>query len=240
MSPELVHQHPLRHELDVAGFEIADLKGPEGKPDQTVDAQSELGEHALHFAVLAFLQAERQPDIRPLNLVDDGLDRAVAHTFDGDAVLQLVEVCLCDAAPCAHAVAPRPAGGRKFEQPGEFTVIREKQKPLGVDVEAAHGNDAGNVVRQFLENGRPALGVLRRGYEPGGLVIAPEPRRLLRRQRLAVHDDGLAAGDIEGRAFQHLAIHRDAALLDELFRLAARADARPRDDFRDAVACRGA
>ena len=48
-------------------------------------------EDLAHLAVLALAQAEREPDVGALRLVERGLDGAIAHAVDGDAVLELVE-----------------------------------------------------------------------------------------------------------------------------------------------------
>ena len=129
-----------------------------------------MGEHALDLAVLAFAEAERQPDIAALDLVDGRLDRAVEDAVDGDAVLQRVERGLRDRAVGADAVAAEPAGRRQFEDAGEAAVIGEEQEALGVDVEAADGDDARQVRRQRGEDRRPAFGVAGGGDQAFRLV----------------------------------------------------------------------
>jgi len=240
MGPELIHQHAVRHLLHFTLDEIADLERTEGEADQAVDGEAEGGQHALHLAVLAFLEREGQPDVGALHLVERGFDGAVAHALDLDAVLQAVETFLRDVAPGADAVAPRPARRRKFEKAREFAVIGEKEEALGVDVETADRDDAGHVVRQALEDRRAAFRILRGRHQAGGLVIAPEPRRLELRQRLAIDDDAVFRRHVEGRARQKLAVDGDLAFLDQAFGVAARADAGARDDFCDALAFGGA
>ena len=236
MGTELVHQDPVRHLRHLAFSKIANLEGPERQPDQTIDLQAQRTEHALHLAVLAFLQADRQPDVRALYLVELRLDRSVAHAFDRDAVLQLVEIGLGDCAPGAHAVTPRPAGGRQFEQPRQGAVIGQQQQAFGIDIETADRNHARHAGRQALEDRRATFGILRRRHESGRLVIAPEPCRLLLRQGLAVDDDCLATGHVEGGALQHLAVNRHTTVGNQLLGLATRTDAGAGDDLGNALA----
>src|SRR5690606_35856494 len=109
MGAELVHQHTVWHLLHLAGLQIADLEWTVREPDQPVHAKPERAEHALHFTVLAFLEAERQPDIRTLHLVERRFDGPVANALDRDAAFQPFEIGLRHRAKGAHAVAPRPA-----------------------------------------------------------------------------------------------------------------------------------
>ena len=134
----------------------------------------------------------REPDVGALHLVERGLDRAVAHAVDLDAVLELVERLLRDGAVRAHAVAAHPAGGGQLQVAGERAVVGEQQQALGVEVEPADGDDARQVLGQRVEHGRAALRVAVRGDEALGLVVAPQPRRLGGGQRLAVDQDAVA------------------------------------------------
>src|SRR5690606_8998043 len=109
MCAELVHQHTFRHGFRFARLHVADLEGAEGEPDQAVDLEAQRTEHALHFAILAFLEAKREPHIRTLHLVECRLDGAVAHALNRDAAFELVEIGLCDRAESAHAVAACPS-----------------------------------------------------------------------------------------------------------------------------------
>ena len=104
-------------------------------------------EDALDLAVLAFAQAERDPDVVALDAVEPRLDRAVLHAVDGDAVGELVEVGLLDVAMRADAVAPQPAGVGVRDDLGEAAVVGEEQKPLGVDVEPADGDGPRQLLR---------------------------------------------------------------------------------------------
>ena len=173
-----------------------------------------------------------------LAAVERRLDRAVEDAVDGDAVGQRVERLLGDLAVGAHAVAPEPAGRRQFEQARQAAVVGQEQQALGVDVEAADGDDARHLRRQRGEYGRPALRVARGGDQPFRLVIEPQPRALARRQRDAVDGDAVRRADIDGGRGQHAAVDGDAAVGDPAFGVAARAEAGAGDHLGDPLAGR--
>src|SRR5262245_53985699 len=102
---QLLAQRPRPHLVDGALGTLAQLKRAERHPDQPVHRQPEVAEHVLDLTVLALADRKRQPDVAPLRAIDRGLDRAIAHTVDGDATAQRVERTLLDPATRAHAVA---------------------------------------------------------------------------------------------------------------------------------------
>ena len=136
----------------------------------------------------------------------------------------------------AHPVAAQPTGRRQFEHPREAAVVGEEQQALGVDVEPADRDDARQVRRQGVENGRPPLGIAGGGDEAAGLVEQEEPGALGRGEPLAVDPDVVLVGHVVGGALEHLAVDGDAALGDPGLRLAARAQARARHHLGDAAA----
>ena len=107
--------------------------------------------------------------------------------------------------------------------PREIAVVCEKEKALGIEVEPAHRNQPGQVLRQGVEDGRPSLGVFVRRHPALRLVIAPKPGRLpasreaSRRQALypkAKHQRG---------AFYDRAIHGHALFPNQDFGVPPRA-----------------
>ena len=86
------------------------------------------------------------------------------------------------------------------------------------------------------ENGVAALLVALGGDEPERLVVAPEPHRLGGGERLAVDGDLVVAGDVQRRARDHPAVHRDPAGGDHRLGHPARGDAGPRQPPRDPLA----
>ena len=76
---KLVGEHARADLLDRAFRQIAELERPEGEPDQPVHLQAEVLEDALHLAVLALAQPQRDPDVVALRAVDLGLDGAVVR-----------------------------------------------------------------------------------------------------------------------------------------------------------------
>ena len=89
---------------------------------------------------------------------------------------------------------------------------------------------------QVGEDGGAALFVLVGGHQAGWLVVAPQARGFGLGQRLVVHLDDVVLGDIEGGRGDDHAVQLHPALQDQLFSVAARADAGAGDDFCDAFA----
>nr|CAI0336319.1 hypothetical protein SHINE37_40173 [Rhizobiaceae bacterium] len=232
---ELVAQRAAADLLGMAFRQFAELERAVGDADQAVHVEAERAEHVLDLAVLAFAKPQRQPDIGALRLVERRIDRAVEHAVDGDALLQLVEIGLLDLAVGAHAVAPQPAGGRQLQHAREAAVIGQEQEAFGVDVEAADGHDARQVLGQVLENGRAALGVGIGRHQAGRLVVEPEARALDAADRHAVHFDMIGKRGVEHGRVQHRAVHADPALHDHALDIAARGDAGARQELGDAL-----
>ena len=140
----------------------------------------------------------------------------------------------------AHAVAPQPTGCGQFEQTREPAVIGEQQQALGVDVEAAHGDHAGQGLGQHVENGRAPLGVTDRGDEAARLVEEPEPCALAMGHGRAIDHHLVLGAHIEGGAVDDDAIHLDPARRDPFLGVAARAQAHAGHDLGDALLALGA
>ncbi len=211
-----------RHFLDLAGRQIAQVQGAVGDADQPVHLQPQGLEHLAHLAVLALGQADAHPDVRARAALDPGLDRAVGDALDGDPRLQAVELLLGGAAIGPGAVAAHHAGGRQFQLPGQSAVVGQEQQALGVQVQAADGDHPRQVLGKAAEHGGPALGVVVGGDQAGGLVIAPEPRRLAVGHHLAVQREDVLGAHIDGRAGEHLAVQRHPPGLDQPLGLAPR------------------
>ena len=124
-----------------------------------VHGETEMAEHVAHLAVLALADREGEPDVGALLAVERRLDRPVADAVDGDAAAQRIERGLRHRAVRAHAIAPQPAGRGQFEHAREAAVIGQEQQAFGVEVEPADADEARQVLRQALEDGRPALRV---------------------------------------------------------------------------------
>ena len=162
---ELVAQHAGFDLFERAFGDLAELERPEGEPDQPVDLEPQMFEHALDLAVLALAQAHGEPAIGALRAVERRLDPGVIDAIDRDALAQPVERGLVGLALGAHAIAPQPAGRRQFEHAREAAVVGQQQQPLGVDVEPADADEARRVrpmLAQIIEDGLPPLGVAAR------------------------------------------------------------------------------
>jgi len=220
---QLVRKHPSLHRLHGAGRQVEQLEWPEGDADQPVHRQPETVEDGTHLAILAFAQSQHEPHIGALHLFQRGLDGSVAHAADLDPVLELVERLLRHRPMCPHAIAPQPAGRRQLEMPGQRPVVGKQQQPLGVEIQAADGDDARHLLGQRLEHGRTALRIAVGGDPALRLVVAPQARRRRRRQGVTVDQDAVGGGNVTGGALEDLAVYGDAPALDPALRLAPRA-----------------
>ena len=88
-----------------------------------------------------------------------------------------------------HPVLAHPAGRGQLQPPLQRAVVGQQQQPLGIEVEPPDADHPRHLRRQMREHRVAALLVALDGDEPDRLVVAPQPRRLGRRQRLAVDGD---------------------------------------------------
>ena len=222
--------------LNVALIEIAQLERPERHADEPVHLEVERLQDLAHLAVLAFADADGEPDIGALFTVERRFDRPIMHARDRDAGAQPVERRLHHAPQSAHAIAPQPAGRRQFEHARQTAVIGEQQQPFGVDVEPADADQPRQILGQRGEDGRASLRVGIRGHQAARLVIAEQPRALAGTQRLAVHRDAVGRRDVERGRGNHRPIDGHAPSGDPGLGLAPRGQPRPRHDLGDAFA----
>ncbi len=142
-----------------------------------------------HFAVFAFADKQRNPDVVALIPFEPGFDGAIVHIVDRQAIGKRVEGRLIRIAICPHAIAPRPPCRRQFHVPRKIAVVCQEQQTFSVVVEPPHGNQARQIFRQSLENGRPAFRILVRRDPALGLVVTPQARRFPKRKQRAVNHD---------------------------------------------------
>ncbi len=236
---QLIAQHAGAHLFDLAFAEFAQLKRPEGNADEPRDGQTQMFEHALDLAILAFSEPHRQPAIGALLAIELGVDAGIAHAVDRHAFGELIEHRLIGFAMRAHAIAPEPARRRQFENAGEAAVVRQQQQAFGIDIEPADAHQPrrlGRMLSQKIEDRRPAFRVLMGRDKPARLMKEKEPRALTLRQGLAIDNDLIAGLDNHRRGRQRFAIDRDAALGDPRLGVAARAETGPGNDLGDAIA----
>ncbi len=227
---QLVFQH-LCLDLFHRGFRhFTQLERPEGHADEAVHIEAKGGQNVLHLAVLAFAQRDRQPAIVALHPVQRRFDGAIFDPVDDNALGQTLQPFGIDMAMGPHTITAQPACGRQFHHAREATIIGEQQQAFGVDIEAAHCHDARQIIRQGIENRRATLRVIGGGDKATRLVEQPEPCALPLRQGAAIDQHLVLIGHIDSRGGEHLAIQHNAASLDPLFRLAARAQAHTSQD----------
>ncbi len=232
---ELVLEHRRTDFLDRPFGQIVELERAERQTDQAVHLQAEMIEDLFDFAVLAFAQAQSQPDIVALFALQLGFHRTVMHAVDGDAIAQGIEIGLGDFAIGPDAVTAEPAGIGQFDHPRQAAIIGQQQQPFGIDVEAADRHHTRQALRQGTEHGRATFGIPCGRDQTARLVIEKQPCPFALGQGIAVDQNDIALGDIECRTGQHHAIDGDAAFLDPHFGIAARAEARTCHDFGNAV-----
>src|SRR6202030_408881 len=85
---ELVVEHLLRHLLDRAAREVAELERPVGEAAQPGDRISQMYENAAALAILALLQRQCNPGVGALLAFELGADRAVDDSVDSGAARQ--------------------------------------------------------------------------------------------------------------------------------------------------------
>ncbi len=235
---ELLAQHTLLDRLHRSRREVEQLEGPKRHADQPVHGQAQVLQDGAHLAILAFAQADEEPYVRALRLLQDSLDGAVADTGDLDAVLQLVERLLRDGAVRPHAVAPQPAGGGQFEMPGERAIVGEEEQPFGIEIEAADRDHPGRLGGQRVEHRGAPLRVVVGRHQALWLVIAPQPGGLGGGQRGTVDEDFVARGDVPSRGLQRLPVDGNPPLVDPALGLTARAQTRAGQCLGDAHGAR--
>lgn len=225
--------HPRADLLDLTGRQGSEGERTVGQADQAIDLQADRLQHLADLAVLAFRQADRDPDVLAaagpvVRLVQLGVDGAVLDALEGHAVLQRVELGLRRVAKGASAVAADPGVAGRLQRARQLAVIGQQQQALGVQVETPDRDQPGQVLGQRLEHRRPALGIAVGGHQAGRLVVAEDPRRLALGHQLAVDGEKVSGRDLDRRGGQHLAVDRHAAGLDQPLDLAARRHPGPR------------
>ena len=97
---------------------------------------------------------------------------------------------------------------------GQPAIIGQQQQPFGVHVQTTNRQHAWQVGRQMIEDGLAVLLVTRADDKSARFVVTPKHCRLARRQRLVIHGDDIGRCDVQRRACDHLAIHRDPTFGD--------------------------
>jgi len=176
------------------------------------------------LAVLALGQGDADPQVGAggavAGLVDHRLDGTIADAVHRDPGLEGVEPVLGDAAEGPGPVAPDQARGGKLQRPRQPPVVGQEEKALGGQVKAADRDEAGEALGQGLEDGGPALGILVRGHQARGLVVAEEADGLGIAHHLAVDGQDVAGVDPDGGRRQGPAVDGHPALGDQALDLA--------------------
>ena len=205
--------------------------GAVANPDQPAHRQPDGVEELAHLAIATLGDDDAIPLVEPFAAaVDDRLEGG-ALAVDLDPFEQLGARVVVEMAHDAHRVLALDAEARVHQLVGETARGREEQQALGVDVEPSDRLPLALLqARQAAKDGRPVLRVVVADDLAGRLVVRDDPRRRrhdAQAHRLAVHLDAVAERNALARV-RRLAVDGDAALLDRLFHVAARADSRLR------------
>src|SRR5271154_2987475 len=135
-----------------------------------------------------------------------------------------------------HAIATQPAGRRQFEDAGKTAVVGEENEAFRVEIESADRDQARQFFWQHFENCPSPLRVAGSRQQAARLVEQEQACALAFDERRAIDPDLVALRHIDGGARQDLPITRAAAGRNPALRIAARAEAGPRDRLCDALA----
>jgi hypothetical protein len=231
---KLITQNAAANFTHTTFFKIAKLERTKRNADQAPNGQAQCTENVFNFAVLAFAQTNRNPDIRALLTLKRRFNAAIEDAINGDAVFQLVKLRLRDLAMGADAIATQPAGRRQFQNARQTTIIGEQKQTFRIDIETTDGKHTRHFGRQRFKYGRAAFRVTVGGHKASRLVIKPQTRALSLLQLLAIDCDDIRALYVDRRCIEHLAVHRNTACRDHGLGFAARSNTGTRQTLGDA------
>ena len=196
--------------------------------DQPAHSETDRLEQLSHLAIAAFGDDDPVPGVQALAAaVDDRLEGG-ALALDLDPFEQLRPLSVAEGSHHPDRVLALDAEARMHELVGQAARVGEQEQAFGVDVEPADRLPLALVqARQAPEHGRPMLGIVVGDDLASRLVVREDPCR--RRDdahphRLAVDLDPVPEGNAL-TGMRWLAVDRDPALDDQVFHVAARADA---------------
>ena len=232
--------HPRPHLFDLARRQGGKGEGTIGQANQPVDLEADRFQHLADLAVLALGEGDADPEVGTggtlPGLVDHRLDRAVTDAFHRYTGLEGIQPVLGDPAEGAGPVAADQARGGEFQCPGHAPVVGEEEQALCRKVETADGNQSRKPGRKRLEDGRATLGIVVRGHQARGLVVAEQADRLCVGDHFSVHGQYVTRVDPDRGGVQCTAVQRDPALGDQALDLAAGGDAGTGQGLGDALA----
>src|SRR6185437_1881968 len=147
---------------------------------QAADQQSLRIPQAAHFAVAAFVQDHAEPAVAAAAADHVDLVEARGTVFQFDAGFQFFQHLVGHFTVHAAEVLAFEFVAGVHQCIREFAIGGEQQQAGGVHVQAAHRDPARTIqVRQVLEHGRTAFGVVARGEFAFGLVVHQHLRVLV-------------------------------------------------------------
>jgi hypothetical protein len=180
-------------------------------------------EHAAHLALPSFVDRYLYPGVGFfLPYFPDPRRRGLA-VLEEHAPFEHVDHAVFEHSLDLCQIGLRKLMLRVRDQVRKVPVIRQEQKPLRIIVQPPNGVHADLDAFQKVLHRGPPLGVGHGRDKACRLVQHDIRRRLLRIDEFAVYLDVVLGGIRLGpKLGHHLAVHRHAALGDELLRCAAR------------------
>ena len=109
-------------------------------------------EHAADFAILALGQCHFQPAVTSGSTFEIGVNFAVFHAFDFNAVDKLLQLFLRNVPEAACTVSAFDAGRGQFHLALELAVVCHEKQPLGVQIEPPDWHQPWQVFWQNIVN----------------------------------------------------------------------------------------
>lgn len=230
-----------RSEEAGVGFrEVAELKGADGDANKAEHVKAERGEEPAEVAVFAFVEEDFEPGVALALAEGADVFGAEGIAFRGaDAGEHPCDLFRRGVAGNLDVIGLVQMGGGVGNGVGPLGVVGKEEEALASLIEAADGDDAGQIRSgaQTLEDGAAALFVRLSDDEAGGFV-EHEVNESLARDGLAINFDA-RMGEIETsiRITFHAAIEADAPSLNDLKGLSTRTASKLRQRASQADRC---
>lgn len=205
--------------------EIAQGERTDGNPNEPKGLEIQSGEDSADLAVFAFIENNLEPRVFFADPQDGSFADGEELAFAENSRLNFLEEIGIRDAVDLDVVGLFDVIVRIEEPICPTSVVGEEEQPFACLVEAAHWRNVRKVSSfKALENGRPALLVGTRGYEPGGFV-EHQIIQAFGGNRVAVHAY-FGALQVQAKIWigNFLAVYRNAILIDEINSLRARTE----------------
>lgn len=210
-----------------------------------LDVVADLFEHLAQFAIAAFDEDNFKPGVLRTVLTTRSRAAALAgveaadlgwsgghatrsglSAIDTYAFAKTIEIVFGGLSTDLHEVSLLHSRRRACELVGQFAVVGDQQETFADVVKAAHRIEALAHLAEELHHGRAAFGIADGGEVALGLVKHEIAMALRALEEFAIDADVVAGGiGFRTQFCNDCAVHLNAALRDEFFRVAAAGDA---------------